>query len=451
VSDGKKTFQILREIYPDPRISLQHLEPLRVIRDEGDESYLVVLDTNSLLLPYLTGNTELASIIQVYDNLADRGRLKIPGHVIREYIANRPEEISKIYNDLKTRKTSYLTGVSTKLLNSYPFLDFMDEFKALKELETEIDKTVKELRRRYNEKADALLEKAKDFIFNDPVVAAYESLFMEEMIFDPEFDDDFLKKDAEWCKKYSIPPGYKDNRETRKEKQNPNGDLIIWHTILKLGEEQNKDLIFVTSEQKADWWHKQPGGDGEALYPRFELIDEFRRVSGGHSFHIIDLAELLSLFEIDLEIVERVQKTENSIKQHIPKTPESLVMWAVHNWIREHFRGQLSLSQGSKRFGYEAFSTSGYVELGLIFLNPPYLQKKSDIVEWLGKTLSEEGYYDQINAVLVLYDRTTAEEVKADMSFLDEVWERYSLVAIRYEVNVIVGYYSMHERVFTVL
>ena len=126
-------------------------------------------------------------------------------------------------------------------------------------------------------------------------------------------------------------------------------------------------------------------------------------------------------------------------------------MWAVHNWIREHFRGQLSLSQGNKRFGYEAFSTSGYIELGLIFLNPPYLQKKSDIVEWLGKTLSEEGYYDQINAVLVLYDRTTAEEVKSDMSFLDEVWEKYSPVAMQYEVNVIVGYYDMHERVFTVL
>ena len=279
--DEKGTFQVLRDIYPDPKISLQHSEPLRAIRDEHDESYLVVLNTNSLLLPYHIGNTELASIVQVYESLVNRGRLTIPGHVIREYIANRPEEISKIYGDLKNRKTSYLTGTSTKLLNSYPFLDFMNEFKALRELETEINETVKELRRKYNKKADALLGKIKDFIFNDPVAAAYESLFGEEMIFDPEFDDEFLKKDAEWRKKYSIPPGYKDNRETRTEKQNPNGDLIIWHTILKLGEEQNKDLIFVTSEQKADWWHKRPGGDGETLYPRFELVDEFRRASGG--------------------------------------------------------------------------------------------------------------------------------------------------------------------------
>ena len=447
--DEKRTFQVLRDIYPDPKISLQHSEPLRAIRDEHDESYLVVLDTNSLLLPYQIGNTELASIVQVYESLVNRGRLTIPGHVIREYVANRPEEISKIYGDLKNRKTSYLTGTSTKLLNSYPFLDFMNEFKALKELETEIDKTVKEFRHKYNEKADALLGKIKDFIFNDPVAASYESLFEEEIIFDPEFDDEFLKKDAEWRKKYSIPPGYKDNRETRTEKQNPNGDLIIWHTILKLGKERNKDLIFVTSEKKADWWHKRPGGDGETLYPRFELVDEFRRASGGHSFHIINLAELLRLFEIDFEIVEKVQRTENSIKQHISKTPESLVMWAVHNWIREHFQGQLSLSQGSKHFSHEAFL--GFMELGFIFLNPPYSQQRHDIVAWLGKTLSDEHQYDRTNAILVLYDKTIAEEIKTDMSFLDEVWEKYSPIAMQYEVNVIVGYYDMQERVFTVL
>ena len=407
------------------------------------------LDSNSLLLPYLVGKTELASIAQIYENLAGRGKPKIPGHVVREYIANRPEKIAEIYNDLKNRKTSYLAGVNTTSIKSYPFLGFMDEFKTLESLEVEIKKTVKELQNRYNKQADTLLKKIKDLISNDPVASVYESLFQGEVIFDPEFDDDFLRKDADWRKKYSLPPGYKDNRTTRTDKQNPNGDLIIWHTILKLGEEQNKDLIFVTSEQKADWWHKRSGGDSEALYPRFELVDEFRRVSGGHSFHIIDLAELLSLFETDIEIVESVQKTESSIKQHIPRIPESLVMWAVHNWVREHFRGDLSLSQGSKHFSHRPFPS--YVELGLIFLNPPYLQQKRDIVEWLGKTLSDEGYCDQVNVVLVLYNKVTAEEIKSDMSFLDEVWEKYSLVAMRYEVNVIVGYYNMHERAFMVL
>ncbi len=122
-------------------------------------------------------------------------------------------------------------------------------------------------------------------------------------------------------------------------------------------------------------------------------------------------------------------------------------MWAVHNWIREHFQEDLRLSQGGKYFSHEAFL--GYVELGLIFLNPPYSQQKHDAVKWLGRTLSDAGWCDQANAILVLYDKVTAEEIKSDLNLIDEVWENYSLAFMRYEVNIIVGYYNMHERVFT--
>jgi hypothetical protein len=45
-----------------------------------------------------------------------------------------------------------------------------------------------------------------------------------------------------------VPPGFKD--------QGKPGDLIIWNTILHLGVEKKKSIIFVSTDEKTDWWHQ---------------------------------------------------------------------------------------------------------------------------------------------------------------------------------------------------
>jgi hypothetical protein len=87
---------------------------------------------------------------------------------------------------------------------------------------------------------------------------------------------------------------------------------------LKLASDKKKHLIFVSGDEKPDWWHQS---GKKPLYPRFELVDEYREKSEGKSFHIISLSELLELSDADEDVVKAVKSSENSAKF---KTKQSL-------------------------------------------------------------------------------------------------------------------------------
>ena len=61
--------------------------------------------------------------------------------------------------------------------------------------------------------------------------------------------------------------------------------------------------MFVSGDNKADWWHKS---DKKGIYPRFELVDEFREKTGGKSFHILSLSQLLSSLDAPEEIITAI-------------------------------------------------------------------------------------------------------------------------------------------------
>ncbi|MEL7408280.1 MAG: PIN-like domain-containing protein, partial [Cyanobacteria bacterium J06558_2] len=73
---------------------------------------------------------------------------------------------------------------------------------------------------------------------------------------------------------------------------------------------KEKDVIFVSGDQKSDWWHRV---ENQALYPRYELVDEFRRESNGFSLHIITFANFLNLYGATKDIVKEVRDEENKI------------------------------------------------------------------------------------------------------------------------------------------
>jgi hypothetical protein len=51
----------------------------------------------------------------------------------------------------------------------------------------------------------------------------------------------------------------------------------MWRQILDYVKETKKPLIFVTSEQKEDWWEK---AQGETVGPLYELLKEFNKETG---------------------------------------------------------------------------------------------------------------------------------------------------------------------------
>jgi hypothetical protein len=193
-------------------------------------------------------------------------------------------------------------------LKPYPLIDILDEYRVLKE-------NVSEARSKLDaaqETLKKLIEKLSSAEWDDPVSDVY-SRVLGGSIHDIEIDEQKVKDDLEYRFKHKIPPGYKD---AAKEDSGV-GDLLIWKTILDIGSTRNSDLMFVTGEEKSDWWHlfeKRP------LAIRHELIEEYRRVSDGKTFQMLKLSDLLELFNVPEEVVTEVKGSEQEEIQKAPTT-----------------------------------------------------------------------------------------------------------------------------------
>ncbi len=293
MTDTQKPVQdplVRQRIFPDPA-QLFDFSPLGL--NEALRDGIVVVDTNVLLVPYTTGRASLEQIRRCYACLTQDGRLRIPGQVVREFADNRAEKLKVLFQQL-SRKRNFNFDRS-----EYPLLEGVPSYLELVKRESEISSVLSDYRKLI---AD-LLKTVQDWRWDDPVSQIYRDLFKPPFIVDTEFQHEELLDDLKYRQENRIPPGYKDANNT----YSGVGDLIIWKTILKLGELERRHLIFVSGEEKSDWRYQS---EGQALYPRFELVDEYRRMSGGKSFLMISFAELLQQFGAPPTVVEEIKQEE---------------------------------------------------------------------------------------------------------------------------------------------
>lgn len=119
----------------------------------------------------------------------------------------------------------------------------------------------------------------------------------------PSQTQDEIKKELTYRKTNKIPPGYKD---AGKDDLGV-GDLLIWMSILEIGKTRKKPLLFVTGEEKSDWFYRS---DNRGMLPRYELIDEFRRDSSGHAFYLASFSGFLEIFGAPQDLVSAVRRQE---------------------------------------------------------------------------------------------------------------------------------------------
>lgn len=74
-----------------------------------------------------------------------------------------------------------------------------------------------------------------------------------------------------------IPPGYKDPEE--KDGQAKYGDAILWFQIIDYAKEKKLPIIFVTRDDKVDWWNTESESKNDKQ-PDYELIKEFTSKTG---------------------------------------------------------------------------------------------------------------------------------------------------------------------------
>ncbi len=260
----------------------------------------IVLDTNVLLIPYGAGASSLTEIAKVYAEIKERQRLFVPAQVAREFVKNRPNKLAQLYQGISD-KISKLT-VPESL--SYPILESVEQFQELNGLISELD----ELKAKLKASAKKVRGTIKNWGWNDPVSQAYRPIFTRNLVVSPEIDREKLLEEMLRRYEHSIPPGYKDASKP----DSGIGDFLIWKAILHLGQEHKRSVVFISGDEKADWFH---GAEGIGFLPRYELQAEFRRITEGHDLYIIPLSRLLELQKAEENSVTEIRTEERRIRE----------------------------------------------------------------------------------------------------------------------------------------
>lgn len=221
------------------------------------DTSLIVFDTNVLLNLYRYSEStqnELLNLIESFEQ-----KIYLPYYVAFEFNKNRLEVIAeqeKSYKEFSKNLEALFQEINSTKKN--PFFS--------KKLEKEFKKVTEMAR----VEIEANIEKYKVFLKSDPIYNRLSDIFADRIIGEFTVEEcNSLYKEGEIRYSSKIPPGYKDSN---KKEGNIYGDLIIWKQILNLAKEKQKDIIFISDDNKEDWWWKLK--DERIIGPRNELVRE---------------------------------------------------------------------------------------------------------------------------------------------------------------------------------
>ena len=128
-----------------------------------------------------------------------------------------------------------------------------------------------------------------------------------------------IKEEGKERYEKAIPPGYKDDKKKKNidDDNNAYGDLIIWKQIIKYAKEHEVGIVYVTHDQKEDWWNIVKG---KTIGPRIELRREFSKETG-QDFHMYSMNSFISTYNkmneipIDKSAVDEVISFEQADKK----------------------------------------------------------------------------------------------------------------------------------------
>jgi len=293
MSDSKKQFSdpfVRNRLFPDAS-KLFDFTPVSL--DVALKNGLVAVDTNVLLIPYTTGPASLEEIGRAYERLSAGEQLRIPGQVAREFADLRADKLKTIYQQISLKRKTSVERSAYRLLEGIP--EYAEVTKRESELHADLDE--------YRKAVSKLLDTVANWHWNDPVSQIYQKYFKSSVVVDIELERVALLEDLKYRQEHRIPPGYKDAAN----EHSGVGDYLIWKTLLKIGSDESRHLVFVSGDEKTDWRYQS---ENTALYPRFELLDEYRTASNGKTFLIISFSELLKKFDAPGPVVDDVRSSE---------------------------------------------------------------------------------------------------------------------------------------------
>lgn len=241
-----------------------YFKPLEAEIEDVWANGILTIDANVLLDLYRYHKSTRESIIKSIKDF--KGCKWISYQATDEFLRNREAVIaeSKVSFDAILKLTSPFKEHLTKLETELKAHRLVHD-NVLAKLKENIGAAIKE----YEEEIDNIKKDYYCIIENDDVLEIVLDVFRDAIGDDfPEEQKKQLSETAKSRIENKIPPGYMDSK---KEGGKSYGDYYMWKQILDKSKKDGKQIIFVTSDLKEDWWQKS---SGLTIGPRVELIKE---------------------------------------------------------------------------------------------------------------------------------------------------------------------------------
>lgn len=279
---------------------------------------IFVLDTNVLLNLYRYPEQAREDLVKIFTSLKER--LWIPYHAALEYQRNRMAVIAEQKSRFREVRDS-IDRVTNSLNSDFQKLQLRDRHslidpdKFIGEIQSVADKYKTDLdaleKQQLNVNETDRVRDVIDDLFGHCVGPAPSQAFVTGVVQDGA--QRFLSK---------TPPGYMD--ESKKEGPSAAfsyggvsyearfGDLLLWKQIIEFSEAKPSSyIVFITDDEKEDWWHTVESQGTKKIGPRPELTEEICRVGKARGFHMYNSARFLAQAKEYL----RAEISENSIDQ----------------------------------------------------------------------------------------------------------------------------------------
>jgi len=281
------------------------------------DNSIFILDTNVLLNLFRYNKETSDDLLKALKTVAER--LWIPHQVALEYHENL-QYVTIGQLNIYTEVDNILESAKSNLHEKIDGLRLADRHYSIdpKKILTGVDKVIGDFQKEISELKDQQPN------YHERLSYEVQSLLTQRIGSAPDSQsvlDDYYKE-AEERFKLNRPPGYLDrakgNEGDRSKKsmffhndlcyQRQYGDVLIWFQIIEMAKRgKHKNIIFVTDDNKEDWWRRI---GGRQMGPRYELMDEIRTKANVDLFHMYTSVRFLSVAQQKLHIDVKKESIE---------------------------------------------------------------------------------------------------------------------------------------------
>jgi hypothetical protein len=332
------------------------------------KSCIFVLDANVLLNLYRYPKSAREDLLRVFKGVSSR--LWIPHQAALEYqrkrlevIAEQVQRFDEVKNLLGKVRSDLSNGLAQLQLKKRHSSINPDDF--LSKVDNIIDEFLNELEKSQKEQPD---------VYREDELRNRIDLLLDNKVGKPslaqsDLDAIYVEGKSRYDQEY--PPGYEDSSKSKpKDREPPSfisgglsykrefGDLILWFQIIQEAKIREwKQVIFITDDEKEDWWWIVDSKGKKTIGPRPELVEEIAVKGGVTSFYMynserfLEYAKTYLKADVEQESIDQVREISKLNRITSKKDIfyiNSNVELAVHDWLCANFpQDEISINSHS--------------------------------------------------------------------------------------------------------